>query len=83
MPFLARHHPAMLSARPSRATLIGGLGAVLLIAGSALYWFSPTGASEYGWFAYAPLSNADYLPPTRSGLAHGREWGRPGRRRCC
>ena len=54
----------MLRTRPSGLTVLTVVGTLMLIAGCGLWLFAPDRAAEYGWFAYAPLAEETFTPPT-------------------
>lgn len=45
--------------RQISSTLAIGLGVLLLLLGVGLLWWDSYQVREFGWFAYAPLSNAE------------------------
>lgn len=45
-----------------RASLVLTAGVVLLVAGVAGLFLVPTSTAGFGWFAYAPLSEATFSP---------------------
>ncbi|MGO2030811.1 hypothetical protein ACX5K5_08845 [Glutamicibacter bergerei] len=45
--------------RQISSALIIGLGMLLLLLGVGLLWWDSYQVKEFGWFAYAPLSNAE------------------------
>ncbi len=45
--------------RQISTALVIGLGVLFLLLGIGLLWWDSYQVKEFGWFAYAPLSNAD------------------------
>ena len=60
---------------PSGLKVITIAGALVIIAGTALWLLAPERSSDYGWFAYAPLAQESYRPPSTMLPSDARNWG--------
>jgi heme/copper-type cytochrome/quinol oxidase subunit 1 len=65
----------MLRTKPSGLTLLTVLGALMVIVGCGLWVIAPDRAADYGWFAYAPVSQESFTPPTILVPSAARYWG--------
>ena len=64
----------MFPAWRSRPASIAVVGTLAVVAGLALYWLAPKPAAEFGWFGYAPPSNA-VLASLTGVQSAGQHWG--------